>query len=280
MVDAEPARASTRPGGRRARCRRRRPGTRPAGTARSVSSAIGSRPAAGGPGPGASGTSPADGRSGTPRPRARPGPGSAAAGRDDVGDRRLAEDDRDLAEELAAGQPGALGAVDDDRRLAVEDDVEPGARSGPGGGPARPRRRPPRRRGGRCPRAAASVRSANSAKPAIASTSSSRSGHASHGARMRTASECVAAIARLTARRTAGAAWPPEGSTDGGIHDPDPRPRDELLAAARCSPASTPTGWRDRGAGDRGRLPGRPVIARQGEIGTGLLRDRRAAASG
>ncbi len=32
----------------------------------------------------------------------------------DVGDRRLAEEDRDLAEELAAAQPGALRAVDDD----------------------------------------------------------------------------------------------------------------------------------------------------------------------
>ena len=47
-------------------------------------------------------------------------------GRDDVRDRRLAEDDRDLAEELAAAEPGALRAVDDDRRLAIEDDVEAG----------------------------------------------------------------------------------------------------------------------------------------------------------
>ena len=46
---------------------------------------------------------------------------------DDVGDRRLAEQDRDLAEEVAAGQARPLGPVDDDRRLAVEDDVEPGA---------------------------------------------------------------------------------------------------------------------------------------------------------
>ena len=45
----------------------------------------------------------------------------------DVRDGRLAEEDRHLAEELAAAQPGALRAVDDDGRLAIEDDVEPGA---------------------------------------------------------------------------------------------------------------------------------------------------------
>ena len=39
---------------------------------------------------------------------------------------RLAEDDRDLAEELPAPEPRALRAVDHDRRLAVEDHVEPG----------------------------------------------------------------------------------------------------------------------------------------------------------
>ena len=48
--------------------------------------------------------------------------------RDDIGDRRLPEQDRDLAEELAATDPGALGAVDHDGGLALEDDVE----SGPG----------------------------------------------------------------------------------------------------------------------------------------------------
>ena len=37
------------------------------------------------------------------------------------------EQDRDLAEEVAAGQARPLRAVDDDRRLAVEDHVEPGA---------------------------------------------------------------------------------------------------------------------------------------------------------
>ena len=48
---------------------------------------------------------------------ARAGQDEAAQrpGRDDVGDRRLAEDDRHLAEELAAAEPRALRAVDDDR---------------------------------------------------------------------------------------------------------------------------------------------------------------------
>ena len=58
------------------------------------------------------------------------GPGQDQAAQrphgDHVGDRRLAEDDRDLAEELAAAEPRALGAVDHDGRLAVEDHVEPG----------------------------------------------------------------------------------------------------------------------------------------------------------
>src|SRR5436190_1885699 len=45
-------------------------------------------------------------------------------GRDDVRDGRLAEDDRHLAEELAATQSSPLGPVDDDGRLAIEDDVE------------------------------------------------------------------------------------------------------------------------------------------------------------
>ena len=44
-----------------------------------------------------------------------------------IRDRRLAEDDRDLAEEVAPTQPGPFGPVDHDRRLALEDHVEPGA---------------------------------------------------------------------------------------------------------------------------------------------------------
>jgi hypothetical protein len=48
--------------------------------------------------------------------------------RDDIGDRRLAEQDRRFAEEVAAGQLGALGPVDDDAGLAVEDNEE--ARAG------------------------------------------------------------------------------------------------------------------------------------------------------
>ena len=62
-----------------------------------------------------------------PSTAGRRGRGSAGPGGDDVGDGRLAQEDRDLAEEVAAGQPGAFRAVDDDGRLAIEDDVEPGA---------------------------------------------------------------------------------------------------------------------------------------------------------
>ena len=47
---------------------------------------------------------------------------------DHVGDRRLAEQDRNLAEEFAAAETGPFLAVDRDRRLALEDHVEPGAR--------------------------------------------------------------------------------------------------------------------------------------------------------
>lgn len=46
----------------------------------------------------------------------------------DVGDRRLAQDDRHLAEEVAPGQSSTLGAIDDDRRFTVQDHVE--ARAG------------------------------------------------------------------------------------------------------------------------------------------------------
>jgi hypothetical protein len=46
----------------------------------------------------------------------------------DVRDRRLPEDDRDLAEELTATESRTLCAVHHDGRLAIEDDVE--ARSG------------------------------------------------------------------------------------------------------------------------------------------------------
>ena len=44
--------------------------------------------------------------------------------RDDVGDRLRAEEHRDLTEELAPAEAGALVAIDDDRGFAVEDDVE------------------------------------------------------------------------------------------------------------------------------------------------------------
>ena len=49
------------------------------------------------------------------------------ARRDDVGDRRLAEQDRHLTEEVALAQAGDLVAVDAHRDLAVEDHVEAGA---------------------------------------------------------------------------------------------------------------------------------------------------------
>ena len=58
--------------------------------------------------------------------------------REDVRRGGLAEQDRDLAEELAATQRRPLGAVDDDLDLAVDDDVEAPSRRRPGGGPARP----------------------------------------------------------------------------------------------------------------------------------------------
>jgi hypothetical protein len=46
------------------------------------------------------------------------------AGGHDVRRRRLAEEDRDLAEEVATAQRGQVAAVDADRGLAVEDHVE------------------------------------------------------------------------------------------------------------------------------------------------------------
>ena len=56
---------------------------------------------------------------GPARTRQRSWPGG-----NDVGDRRLTEEDRDLAEEVAATQRGPLLAVDDHVRVAVENDVE------------------------------------------------------------------------------------------------------------------------------------------------------------
>jgi len=44
---------------------------------------------------------------------------------DDVGDGRLAENDRYLTEEVAARQSCPFMAIDEDSGLAVEDDVEP-----------------------------------------------------------------------------------------------------------------------------------------------------------
>ena len=55
----------------------------------------------------------------------RPGQDQAAQRADghDVGDRWLAQQDRDLAEELAPAELRPLLAVDHDRGLAVEDEV-------------------------------------------------------------------------------------------------------------------------------------------------------------
>ena len=53
--------------------------------------------------------------------------GSAAGQRDDVGDRRLAEEDRDLAEEVAACERRALLPSIWTSRVALEDHVEAGA---------------------------------------------------------------------------------------------------------------------------------------------------------
>ena len=120
--------ARRRPGDRPGRCRRRRPDSRPAGTAaRSAPPSVRVPEAA-------------SRRLEHPvhHPRVgdeerldgRPAEDDAAQRREghDVGDRRLAEEDRDLAEELAPAEPGPLLAVDLDRAGAVEDDVE--ARAG------------------------------------------------------------------------------------------------------------------------------------------------------
>ncbi len=57
--------------------------------------------------------------------------------RDDVGDRRLAEQDRHLAEEVAPGQRGPFLAVDPDRAACPRGSRRTRSRSGPGGGPDR-----------------------------------------------------------------------------------------------------------------------------------------------
>ena len=65
---------------------------------------------------------------------------------DDVGRRRVAEEARDLAEELAAPEPSRSRSPSRMiARLAVEDDVEARARRAPCAGSAGPRGRPPRR---------------------------------------------------------------------------------------------------------------------------------------
>ena len=60
-----------------------------------------------------------------------PGPGEHQATqrpqRHHVSDRRFAQQDGNLAEEVAAGDARALRPVDDDSGFPVQDDVEPGA---------------------------------------------------------------------------------------------------------------------------------------------------------
>ena len=95
--------------------------------------------------------------------------------RDDIRRGGFTQEDRHLAEEVAPVERGALLAVDEDRGVALEDDVE--ARSGQPLAEdafARPGTAPPRRRARR-PGSCGVVRSANSVRLAIASAISSRS---------------------------------------------------------------------------------------------------------
>ena len=131
-------------------------------------------------------------------------------------------------------------------------------------------------------RAAASVRSANSAKPAIASTSSSRLGHDALlvGSHVHVSHAGNGAPARLTTRRRGGAAW--RRSAHGGPDDAHPRPPSGAAGGAPgCSTASTPTGWNGSPrSGGRGRLPGGPRHRPPGRDRDGVLRHRRRARSG
>ena len=154
---------------------------------------------------------------------------------DDVGDRRFAEDDRDLAEELAASDPGALDPVDRPRPPRPRGSRRTRSRSGPGGGSARPRRRRLPRTVWTIPASCGSVRSANRVKPAIASTSSSR---ADHGGMV---PDPGAQRKPFVLTRRARPAQ--HGSRPRRRHG-DPEPRTDHPASLRgpgCSPASTPT---------------------------------------
>ena len=120
--------ASTRPGGRPGRCRRRRPGSRRAGTAASLSSATGSRSGAGAPRPGASGTSPV----GWPIRKAL----DRGAGQDQAAQRRRARRRRRPAARRAGSRPrrrtrpGRAWRAPRRRpgpSIALEDHVEAGA---------------------------------------------------------------------------------------------------------------------------------------------------------
>ena len=219
-------------------------------------------------------------------PRAGQDQAAQRSGRDDVGDRRLAEEDRDLAEEVAARQPGPLRAVDEDRRLAIEDDVEARAASGPGGGPVA------LGEGGLLEGVDDAFelrddRSANSPKPAIASISSSRPAIARMVPRARRAVKRVSSSWRTTDLDAPGRAAQhqadcPTHTMEDRPDDPDPRPQDRAAGRrARCWPASMPDGLRaDRRPGRRGRpsppATSSPARARSGpgssSIASGAVR--------
>ena len=218
---------------------------------------------------------------------ARRGRGSAAARRDDVGDRRLAEQDRDLAEEVAARQRRPLLAVDDDVGLAVEDDVERRARTGPGAGPARPPAydAAPRTCARRA-RAAASARSANSAKPAIWSTISSRLAIArgsSDGADLRPRILPPCPATRPGRRLTTAPVRPQHQRSSSrriSLTLTQDR-RTELLGACRLFSGVAPADLAAvGGSGDRGRLPGRPRDRPAGRDRDRLLPRRRRCRPG
>ena len=203
----------------------------------------------------------------------------------DVGDRRLAEEDRHLAEEVAATEPGALRPVDDDGRLAVEDHVEPGAGQALAEDPlALARRRPPRTVW-TMPSSCGVGRSANSAKRR--SRRRAPRGrpwrimvpdvHARCDRPWRMRSRAPVDGPRVERRSMAGPAHVEERMT---------LTRDRRTRAAgggaACSPASTPTGWTGSPtAAVEVDFPADHVIARQGEIGTGffVIVVRRASAS-
>ena len=196
--------------------------------------------------------------------------------RDHVGDRRLAKEHGDLAEELAAAEPGALVAIDHDRRLAVEDDVE-------GGSPARPCRRTfsPSANAASSKRWTMAARrgpgkSANSAKPAIASISSST---LSHGAHRRRSSRCPCeGVRAVDASPDGGAAWRRRRRRTHDAHSGTAS--QSCWRAPGCSTVSTPTGW-NGSRQSRSRSISRRTMSSRGRARSGrFLRRRRRRGPG